>query len=103
MGTAKKKRLPELPTELLRALARLDSPEAIGQVMNELLTPSEVEALGERWEIMKRLTAGQSQREVAAELGVSITTVSRGSRQLKYGQGGFQVALKALEKKGGER
>lgn len=101
MGTAKKKRLPELPAELLRALARLDDPEAIGQVMNELLTPSEVEALGERWEIMKRLTAGQSQREVAAELGVSITTVSRGSRQLKYGQGGFQVAQGALASRRG--
>jgi TrpR family trp operon transcriptional repressor len=95
---AAKKRLPELPAELLRALARLDKPEEIGLVMGDLLTPSEVEALGERWQIVKRLLAGESQREVAAELGVSITTVSRGSRQLKYGQGGFQVALSALEK-----
>ena len=99
MATRKKE--PELPGELLRALARLDREEDIGLVMGDLLTPSEVEALGERWAIIKALLAGKSQREVAAELEVSITTVSRGSRQLKYGQGGFQVALKALERRGG--
>lgn len=100
MGTTKR-RVPELPAELLKALARLDRTEDIALVMSDLLTPSEVEALGERWSIVRQLLAGKSQREVAAELGVSITTVSRGSRQLKYGQGGFQVALKALERKGG--
>jgi TrpR family trp operon transcriptional repressor len=92
------KKMPELPAGLLRALARLDKPEEIGLVMGDLLTPSEVEALGERWQIARLLLAGKSQREVAAELGVSVTTVSRGSRQLKYGQGGFQVALEALKK-----
>jgi len=100
---SKAKRQPELPAELVRALARLDRPEEIGLLMSDLLTPGEIEALSERWQIVRGLLAGQSQREVAAELGVSITTVSRGSRQLKYGQGGFQVALRALEKKGGER
>ena len=49
--------------------------------------------MSERWHIVKRLRAGATQREVAAELGVSVTTVSRGARQLKYGTGGFEVAL----------
>ena len=65
-------------------------------MLSDLLTPAEIEALSERWQIVQRLLAGQSQREVAAELGVSITTVSRGSRQLKYGVGGIETARRAL-------
>ena len=89
---------PELPAELLRVLARLDRVEDVARLLSDLLTPAEIEALGERWQIVQRLTAGQSQREVAAELGVSITTVSRGSRQLKYGVGGIAMAQRLIAK-----
>jgi Trp operon repressor len=91
---------PELPAELLRVLARLDRVEDVARLLSDLLTPAEIEALGERWQIVQRLAGGQSQREVAAELGVSITTVSRGSRQLKYGVGGIAMAQRLLGKKG---
>ena len=93
-----KSKHPELPAELLRVLARLDRVDDVARLLSDLLTPAEIEALGERWQIVQRLAAGQSQREVAAELGVSITTVSRGSRQLKYGVGGIAMAQRLLEK-----
>lgn len=91
---------PALPAELLRALSRLDRVEDVALLLADLLTPAEIEAVGERWQIVQRLVAGQSQREVAEELGVSITTVSRGSRQLKYGVGGIEVARRALGQRG---
>jgi TrpR family trp operon transcriptional repressor len=87
---------PDLPADLLRLLADLREPEALRLVLADLLTPAETEALTERWEIAKLLQAGHSQRGVSAGLGVSITTVSRGARQLKYGHGGFQLAFRAL-------
>ena len=70
------------------------------RLLDDLLTPAEVEALGERWAIVKLLSAGHSQRKVRDEVGVSITTVSRGSRQLKYGTGGFAHALSLLNDEG---
>lgn len=85
---------PRLPPDLVQALAELTEPSAVAALLEDLLTPGEVEALGERWQIVKRLRAGATQREVAAELGVSVTTVSRGARQLRYGTGGFEAALK---------
>ena len=91
---------PALPAELLRVLTRLDRVEDMASLLSDRPTPAEIEAVGERWQIVQRLLAGQSQREVAAELGVSITTVSRGSRQLKYGVGGFEVAQRALGRRG---
>ena len=89
---------PRLPLTLLETLARLDGVEEIRLLLNDLLTPGEIEALTERWELMGLLLEGRSQRDVSAELGVSITTVSRGSRQLKYGTGAFQRAFEALRR-----
>ena len=90
---------PSLPPGLLRALSRLSRPEEMALFLSDLLTPAEIEAIAERWQIATLLTEGKSQREVASRLGASITTVSRGSRMLKYGQGGFRLALRTLEGK----
>lgn len=87
---------PVLPGDLLAVLAAIGEPAALMHVLSDLLTPQEIEALRERWQIAQLLTAGRSQRDIAAELGVSVTTVSRGSRQLKYGPGGFEYAQSVL-------
>ncbi|MBP6921438.1 helix-turn-helix domain-containing protein [Candidatus Gracilibacteria bacterium] len=54
--------------------------------LEDILTPQEIEALDERIKIMHALVAGKTQREIAEELELSITTVSRGSRILQYGR-----------------
>lgn len=94
---------PTLPPDLLAVLGSLTDPEALELVFSDLLSPAEIETLRERWAIIKRLDAGASQRAVAAEIGSSVTTVSRGARQLKYGAGGFRLALDlAVELSGSE-
>lgn len=44
----------------------------------------ERKALVKRVEIVKRLLEGQSQMEIAGDLGVGIATVTRGSRELAH-------------------
>ena len=88
---------PELHSEILEILAAMDRSEDVRRFLMDLLTPSEVESLSERWAIVRALAEGKTQRSVRDELGVSVTTVSRGSRQLKYGEGGFELALNLLE------
>lgn len=87
---------PQLPAELLAVLATLDNPRDMALLLGDLLTPQEVEALAERWWIAARLSRGEPQRAVAEVLQVSITTVSRGARSLKYGTGGFELAFRTL-------
>jgi len=55
----------------------------VEQFLREILTPSEAADLGSRWELLKRLEAGESQRHIAAELGLSLCKITRGSRELK--------------------
>ena len=88
---------PELPSDLASVLAALDDTDDLSRLLRDLLTPAEIEAIGERWNIVKRLASGASQRTVRDILGVSIGTVSRGARQLRYGEGGFNVAFDTLQ------
>ncbi len=91
---------PRLPDDLMAVLAALDDVEDLRMLMSDLLTPAENKALSERWAIVKGLASGLSQRDVRDEVGVSISTVSRGNRQLQYGHGGFEVAFDSLAAQG---
>ncbi len=87
---------PTLPDDLLAAFAQLDSADALALLLDDLLTPAELKSVRERWEIVKLLASGRSQRAVRDALGVSITTVSRGASQYRYGGGGFNAAFTAI-------
>ena len=65
----------------------------------DILSPAEYKELGVRWQIVKQLAVGKSQREVAKNLHTAIATVTRGSRELADKEGGFQQVLKKIAKK----
>jgi len=87
---------PQLPADLLHVLADTPTSDDMARLLADLLTPSELEALAERWAIVKLLAGGASQRKVRDQVGCSVTTVSRGNRQLRYGEGGFEQAFDRL-------
>lgn len=60
--------------------ARLEDTQ---DLLRSLLTPSEIEALVQRLEILDGLAQGTPQREISERLGVGIATVTRGSRVWK--------------------
>lgn len=60
----------------------------------DILTPTEYEEINKRWEIVKMLSSGVNQHEIAKKLGVGIATVTRGSTALKNTKGGFREILK---------
>lgn len=70
----------------------------LNKFLLDILTHNEYKELAMRWQIVKRLEKGESQRSISKELGVGIATVSRGSRQLGQSSGGFRSALKKIEK-----
>ena len=52
-------------------------------LLRSLLTPSEIDALVQRLEILDGLAQGVPQREISEKLRVGIATVTRGSRVWK--------------------
>lgn len=73
------------PPPWMKTLVDLHSDEERWVLLKALLTPQEIEEIGTRWAILKLLEQGYPQREVRDMLGVSIATVTRGARELKYG------------------
>ena len=43
----------------------------------------ELKDIGSRWELVKRLDEGESQRKIAKDLHLSLCKITRGSKELK--------------------
>jgi TrpR family trp operon transcriptional repressor len=79
--------------ELVEILTNVSDVALMSRVLSNLLTPQEIEEVALRVQIIKGLKAGQNQRELADRLGVSLGTISRGSRELQYGEKGISEVL----------
>jgi TrpR family trp operon transcriptional repressor len=64
------------------------------ELLSDLLSPAEYKDLAVRWQIVKQLQKGLPQRDIAKNLKVSISTVTRGSREMMNKNGGFVKVLK---------
>jgi len=67
--------------------------QSLTEFLTDLLTPAEQLYLAQRWQVVKLLNEGMSQREIVDELGVGINTVTRGSHILANKQGAFYKIL----------
>ncbi len=79
--------------DLAKTMMSIKETGTFESFLGNILTPSELEEISKRLQIVKLLIKGVSQRDVAKKLGVSMGTVSRGSRELKYGDNGFRKIL----------
>ncbi len=90
----KNKKIPEYKEELIKIFSKASgSQELLELFLKDILTPNEFETLALRWQIVKRLKKGQTQRGVVDELGLGMSTVTRGSRMLRNKTGGFNLLL----------
>jgi|GEM_PF-430074 len=91
-------------SSLVRALIKANDPDRVVEFLGGLLTPGERANIALRWELVKMLERGISQRDIARMLGISLCKITRGSRELKRGPEGFRTVVWAgLELDGQER
>lgn len=84
--------MKELST-IAKFLKKPDSPKDLARLLEDLLTPEEIEAIHQRVEILHMLLEGKPQRDIAAKLDCGIATVTRGSRIIKHGTGAAKKFL----------
>ncbi|MBO4287058.1 MAG: transcriptional regulator [Kiritimatiellae bacterium] len=89
----------EVLDEIVGVMASLKDPVELRSFLEDLFTPSELCDLALRWRLVERLAAGESQRKIAGELGISLCKITRGSRILK--QNG--IVSRELAKRKGKR
>jgi len=89
----------EYKKELVETFAKIfGDKKLMTEFLTDILTPTEFEALALRWQIVKKLKKGETHRSIAEDLGLGISTVTRGSRELRNKNGGFHLMLKKIGK-----
>jgi TrpR family transcriptional regulator, trp operon repressor len=69
--------------ELVDVFARTDDRKEMEVLFREIFTPSEIDTLTLRWQLLKDLYEGKTQRKIAAEHKISLCKITRGSKLLK--------------------
>jgi len=72
--------------ELVEAFLKNKSRTEMLDFLKGILTPSELDELTTRLQIVKMLKKGLPHREIARRLEVGVATVTRGSRELRLGR-----------------
>ncbi|MBA2720324.1 MAG: DNA-binding transcriptional regulator [Chloroflexi bacterium] len=83
--------------ELIAALLRLETEDEAAAFLRDLCTLGELRDLGQRWAVVRRLSAGEHYAAISRETGASTATITRIASWLKHGEGGYLRALEQLE------
>jgi len=81
--TPKGHRMNPVTKELIEIFACTNDHSEMEALFQEIFTPSEISTLTLRWQLLKDLYEGKTQRKIAAEHKISLCKITRGSKLLK--------------------
>lgn len=84
---------------LFDVILQLEDRQDCYRFFEDLCTVKELQDLSQRLEVAARLRQGENYINIGKATGVSTATISRVSRCLNYGSGGYRKALEKLEEK----
>lgn len=84
---------------LFEAILSLNTIDECYKFFEDACTVKEILDIAQRLKAAKMLRNGKNYMEVCAETGMSSATISRVSRCLEYGSGGYDLAITRLLEK----
>lgn len=72
--------------DLIKLIYQIKDKELLEDLLLGVTTPHERKVMVCRIEIIKRLLAGETQHEIASDLKVGVSTVTRGAKELALGR-----------------
>ncbi|PID40100.1 MAG: transcriptional regulator [Proteobacteria bacterium] len=69
--------------ELISVFTRTNDPDAMETLFREIFTSSEIDTITLRWQLLKDLYEGKTQRKIAADHKISLCKITRGAKLLK--------------------
>ena len=82
---------------LFQAILALESVEECYSFFEDVCTINELRDMAQRLEVALLLDEGCNYQQIAAKTNVSTATISRVSRCLNYGNGGYRAAIEKLK------
>ncbi|MCR5136433.1 MAG: TrpR YerC/YecD [Oscillospiraceae bacterium] len=83
-----------------RAVLSLRDEEECLAFFTDICTVTEMQSISQRLRVAMLLREGTSYNSITAETGVSAATISRVSRSLEYGSGGYETVIARMEGQG---
>lgn len=83
---------------LFQAMLDLESIDDCYEFFEDLCTIKELQDMAQRLDTAVLLDEGLNYQTISKQVGVSTATISRVSKCLNYGSGGYQKALERLKK-----
>jgi len=82
------------------AVLALQTPEECRMFFDDICTIKELQAMSQRIQVACQLDGGKNYLEVCEVTGASSATISRVSKCLTYGEGGYRTVLERLREGG---
>ena len=82
---------------LFAVISQLDDPAQCRSFFEDVCTVKEMLDMAQRLEVAVLLRKGVNYQKISQQVGASTATISRVSKCLNYGSGGYVTALKKLE------
>ena len=82
---------------LFEVIAALNNPEDCRRFFEDICNIKEVLDMAQRLDVAVLLRQGVNYQNISAQVNVSTATISRVSKCLNYGSGGYALALNKLE------
>ena len=83
---------------LFKAILKLESVEECRCFFDDLCTISELQSMGQRFEVALMLDQNKIYTDISAKTGASTATISRVNRSLNYGSDGYRMVIERLKK-----
>jgi len=82
--------------KLCDAILSLKTREECYEFFEDICTIKEIQDMAQRLEVALLLNEGKNYQEIAAKVNVSTATISRVSKCLNYGSGGYKNIIQKL-------
>ena len=82
--------------EISAVLAKIQDARLIEGFLIEIFTESELNNLSSRWEIVKLLDKGITQRKIAQDFHLSLCKITRGSKELHKKDSAIKKIIKLI-------
>lgn len=83
--------------ELCKAILSLKDEEECYAFLEDICTIKEILEMSQRLSVAKLLSKGMSYSQISQQTGVSTATISRISRCIEYGNGGYKMIIERLQ------
>ena len=88
----------EAVDQIFEAILSLQSKEEWYLFFQDVCTVNELLSLSQRFEVAKMLRDRKTYLEIAEKTGASTATISRVNRSLNYGNDGYEMVFRRMEK-----